>query len=133
MDDLFKYVTPGMKGVNHISKLSEGILSFAKSRGVTITPHSFSLEDAALDQRDRSALRNFVQNALDADSPIAFLSLNSGSELNLQKWHWITITSATFKDQQLIATATDEGRQRIFDLELWYSTTKMHGGLVYFT
>jgi hypothetical protein len=34
----------------------------------------------------------FVEQGLEADNPVAFLNLDNGSEKQLDKWHWVTIT-----------------------------------------
>jgi hypothetical protein len=74
-----------------------------------------------------------VRVGLASDCPIAFLNLTKGRVKNIQGWHWITITSADMSDTHLSAYASDEGKQICFDLRLWYLSTRMRGGLIYFT
>ncbi len=133
MQRLFDYVTPGMMGVNHINKLSDGVLDYAKSKGVKLSAHTFSVDPLTKSSRDVNALKAFVEKGLLNESPIAFLNLSPGDEKRLYPWHWITITEASFSNGKVIATASDEGRIKKFDLSLWYMTTPKHGGLVYFT
>ena len=80
-----------------------------------------------------SELIEFVRAGLAADCPVAFLNLTRGRVKNLQAWHWITITSADLEEGSLMACASDEGKKNCFDLKLWYLSTRMRGGLVYFT
>ncbi|QHQ61707.1 hypothetical protein Ana3638_13760 [Anaerocolumna sedimenticola] len=131
MNELFKYVTPGAMGVNHVDKFVSGITQFAKDRGVLIETEVFSVENCFTKKRNAEKLTEFVCRGLTADCPLAFLNLSRGEETSLQAWHWITITSAEIKEGSLIATASDEGRAIQFDLLKWYLTTRMHGGLIF--
>lgn len=132
MQQLFKHVTPSMMGVNHINKLKDGVIDYASKTGVSLDAFTLSVEKDNLGHRSMDDLIDFIQKGLSNDSPIAFLNLNSGKERRLYPWHWITITEATINNHTIIATASDEGRKKTFDLSLWYQTTPMHGGFVYF-
>lgn len=131
MQELFRYVTPGMMGVNHIDKLADGVKNYAEMNGCQLDAFTLAVEEKD-SQRDVSVLRDYLQKAFEADCPIAFLNLSSGNEHRLQNWHWITITQVEIMDDRITAIASDEGHRRTFDLSLWYRTTPMHGGLVYF-
>lgn len=132
MQNLFKYVTPGMMGVNHINKLRDGVLKYAIHNGIELEAHTLSVEKNDMGNRDVEHLKKYISKGLSNDSPIAFLNLSSGKEHRLYPWHWITITSASIDGDKIIATASDEGHRKTFDLSLWYHTTPMHGGFVYF-
>ncbi len=131
MDELFRYITPGAMGVNHVDKFTDGITRFAKDRGVQLETKVFSIENRFIRKRYPEKLKEFVREALLSNSPLAFLNLSRGEETKLQAWHWITITSADIQEERLIATASDEGKAIEFDLLKWYLTTRMHGGLIY--
>ena len=131
MQELFKYVTPGMMGVNHVDKLARGVINYAASKGITLNSTTFCVNPSH-HSRSLDHLITYVKEAFSKDCPIAFLNLSRGREYRLQNWHWITITSVEFRDDTIFATASDEGRMRTFDLGLWFLTTPMHGGLVYF-
>lgn len=131
MDELFRYVTPGSMGVNHINMFIDGVKAFANSKSIPITIESLSVDKKTRKSRLISDLIEFTKKGLLNNSPIAFLVLSRGKEYRLQNWHWITITSVEINGDQVIATASDEGNIRRFDLSLWYLTTKMHGGLIY--
>lgn len=132
MNDLYTYITPGAMGVNKISMFENGINKLAKDRVVSIKANTFVVESMDLRKANVDKLYTFVEKGLSENCPIAFLNLSNGSEHRLQNWHWITITQAHFLEEKLIATASDEGVSTTFDLRLWYETTKMHGGLIYF-
>lgn len=131
MDKLFQYVTPGSMGVNHIDMFTKGIKTYANNLDVELSIYSLSVERATRKSRNINDLIAFIKKGLSNNSPIAFLALSRGKEHRLQNWHWITITSVDINKDKVIATASDEGHPRQFDLSLWYLTTKMHGGLVY--
>ena len=134
MEEVYEYVTPGNMGLNHIDMYTGGVAAFAQSRRLSLTPHSFIASGKLSDRPLHTGeLADFVKAGLASDCPLGFLSLSRGREVKLQNWHWITITSAEMDDHRLIAAASDEGHKIWFDLLLWYQTTRMHGGLVYFT
>jgi len=134
MEDVYRFVTPATMGLNRTEMYTEGVQSFAHSRGISLTPHVFGVTcNMARDRAPVTALSEFVMKGIDADCPIGFLNLTKGRVKNLQSWHWITITAAQIQDNSLIADASDEGLHRRFDLGLWYISTRLPGGLVYFT
>ncbi len=134
MDDAYRFVTPGNMGLNKVEMFTEGIVQFAKSRGITLTPHVFDAPgNMARNRAPVHDLASFVKAGLEADCPIGFLNLTKGKVKNIQGWHWITITRADIDDNTLFTCASDEGKEICFDLRLWYLSTRMRGGLAYFT
>ncbi len=132
MEELFEYVKPGPMGVNHVDKYIKGIEQYAKSKGISLRTNLLTAEKETKITRTKQELIEFVQKAMELDAPIAFLNLSRGEERILQDWHWITITSVQIEENHIWAIASDEGYARKFDLLLWYLTTGMHGGLIYF-
>ena len=134
MDDLFEFVTPGLMGLNKISLFTKGVTDFASSRNIRLISHKLDVEKVLLGKREATPLiADFVADGLSSDCPISFLALSNGKENKLQNWHWITITSAEIDNTEVIVHASDEGHEIVFDLQLWYRTTSLSGGLVYFT
>lgn len=134
MEEVYRFVTPGSMGLNRVEMFSNGAVEFAKSRSVFLSPQVFGVPGNL--QRNRpsvSSLLEFVKAGLASDCPIGFLNLTKGRVKNIQSWHWITITSADIEENTCIADASDEGKKISFDLHLWYLSTRMSGGLVYFT
>ncbi len=134
MEAVSDFMRPGPMGVNRIDLYTKGALQFASEHGIVLTPHTFKV-NGLLDgwRTDLRGLADFVTGGLSLDTPVALLVLSKGKESRLQDWHWITITEAEFADGKIFATATDEGEKIHFDLSLWYQSTKMSGGLVYFS
>lgn len=132
MEEMFHYITPGPLGVNSIDKYIHGFMNYAKEKDVVITPKALSADLCTIKKRDVKELEEFVVQAFENDCPIAFLNLSKGAETKLQGWHWITITHVRIENGDIIAIASDEGKKREFSLKLWYLTTRLHGGLIYF-
>ena len=133
MNEIFEFVRPGMMGVNRMPMYTEGVTSYAASKGVTLTTRVFEVQGVRIGQREPShPLADFGAEGLSSDSPLGFMALSRGRENRLQNWHWITITSAEITDEDIRVHASDEGRKIAFDLQLWYMTTGLPGGLVYF-
>ena len=134
MQALYAHVTPGSMGLNKPEMFTNGVVTFAESRGVRLVPQLF--EVFGYQHKGRPSAEDmaaFVRQGLESDCPVAFLNLTKGRVKNIQGWHWITIVGAEFGEGMLTATASDEGKQIHFDLRLWYLSTRMRGGLIYFT
>lgn len=133
MQLMYRYLRPGPMGMNRLDSYREGMEKYAAETKTRLKPLTFPVNGIEYLSRDREAqLRAFVRDALSDDQPIAFLALSRGRERALQNWHWITIVSAKIGDKDLIATASDEGIPREFDLMNWYRTTRLSGGLIRF-
>ncbi|MBN2899751.1 MAG: hypothetical protein JXO44_13360 [Clostridia bacterium] len=133
MDQVYRYVTPGIWGIHKTHVFINGVLDYAASLGFHLIVHSLILHPKTLNERSTDTLLSFVEEAFNCDSPIAFLNLDVGEAKRLQPWHWITITRVYLEDGQVMADASDEGVKRTFNLGLWYLTAKKHGGLIYFS
>ncbi len=134
MEEIYQFVTPGSMGLNRVEMYTRGVTDFAASRDLALQAHTFEVHGYMC--RDRAPvekLAEFVRAGLESDCPLAFLNLTKGRVKNLQGWHWITITAAEMDDVSLTSSASDEGSEIRFDLRLWYLSTRMRGGLVYFT
>jgi len=134
MEQVYGFVTPGNMGLNRVEMYARGVEDFARSRGISLKARVFEAHgNMHRDRPPASELAEFVRAGLESDCPVAFLNLTKGRVKNLQGWHWVTITSADIEEASLMARASDEGREILFDLRLWYLSTRMRGGLIYFT
>jgi hypothetical protein len=59
------------------------------------------VERETMGDRKKKELAEFVQRAMEQDAPIAFLNLSRGHEIQLQNWHWITITSVNIEENHI--------------------------------
>lgn len=134
MEEVYRFVTPGNRGLNRNEMFTNGVVNFAHSRGISLTPHVFEVVSNMVRNRaSADEMAQFVKEGLESDCPIGFLNLTKGRVKNLHSWHWITLTAADIDDRGLTAEASDEGHRMSFDLRLWYLSTRLRGGLVYFT
>jgi len=134
MEEVYQFVTPGNMGLNRLEMFTGGVEGFSRSRGVKAASHVFNVPgNMSKNRAPVSELAEFVKTGLEADCPIGFLNLTKGKVKNIQGWHWITITKAEIDDDNLMVCASDEGNEICFDLKLWYLSTRMRGGLAYFS
>ncbi len=134
MEDVWKYVTPSLQGVNTTRTLYKGVLAYAMANGMNVG-HVFIDVPRKKSLRPTFArLLSFIGEALDADAPVAFLNLHNGKEKLLYSWHWVTIIKLEYSEDGSAAFATimDEGRLKRINLLQWFSKTKLGGGFVHF-
>ena len=134
MEEAWKYVTPTPMGIPTTKMFYEYVLAYTKTKGINV---EYGFCDLPEDKSCRPTLlevRQFIEGALSKDTPIAFLNLCNGDEKNLDRWHWVTIISLDYKENEDSADVTflDEGFIKKIDLSLWYHTTTLGGGFVYF-
>lgn len=135
MNEVWNFVTPTRKGVDTIKIFYEGVLAYAKNKGINIEYKMLDMPKEEYLRPVFSEVLEFIEESLQKDSPVAFLNLNNGKEKNLDRWHWVTIVSLEYeKDQSVVyVEILDEGIIKRIDLLLWYNTTTLGGGFVYFT
>jgi hypothetical protein len=135
MDEIWDYVTPTLQGVNTTKLFYEGVLSYARQKGLAVSCRVLDIPQSAASRPDFMQVLEFLKSALSKDAPVAFLNLCNGKVKNLDSWHWVTIVSLEYEEDgsRAFADIMDEGKIKNIDLALWYSTTKKSGGFVYFT
>jgi len=135
MDEIWKYVTPTLKGVNSTNIFYNGLSSFAKSSGTNL---SYDAVDVPKKKDMRPTLEkivNFIKGSLEKDIPVAFLNLNNGEEIKLDEWHWVTLMAMEYEEDlsTVKAEILDEGMKKEINLLLWYNTTALGGGFISFS
>jgi hypothetical protein len=135
MEEIWKYVTPRVKGVSTTKMFYEAVLAYAKAKGLDIQCRFFNLPKNKHRRPKLSEVTKFLAEALGKDSPVAFLNLSNGDETNLDSWHWVTVISLAYTENgdQVLVDILDDGQIKRIDLTLWYNTTTKDGGFVYFT
>jgi len=111
MDGMFGYVTPGLRGVNTAAKFISGVENYAQARGIALTLAELELEQ--------------IPSALQNDLPVAFLNLHSGSQSQLDSWHWMTVVA--FDPDSSLTHCCDQGKIVKFSLRQWHKTSKLGG------
>ena len=135
MDEMWKHVTPTMKGVNTTNIFYNGLLSYAKSKGLTLLYDAVDIPKKKEMRPTFERIISFIKISLENDVPLAFLNLCNGEEKCLDKWHWVTVTSLEYEEDLNCVSIeiVDESIKKTIDLKLWYNTTTLGGGFVSFT
>ncbi len=135
MEEIWEYVTPTPEGIPTTKLFYEDVILYTKSKGINVDYYFCDLPKNKANGPDLNKIIIFLEEALLKDSPVAFLNLCNGKVENLDPWHWTTIISLEYEDNSSNAFVyiLDEGIIKKIDLELWYNTTTLGGGFVYFT
>ena len=129
MEEVWRYVTPGARGLDQPESLVLGCRSFALSRGCVLRGRILEVPARRPGQPDPDQCRDFIARALSADCPVAFLNFSNGALKNLDSWHWVPLIAMTEGEDVLLCTVLDEGEEKIIDLALWLDTTLLGGVL----
>lgn len=134
MEEIWAYVTPTSEGVDTTKMFYESLLPYFQSKGIRVTYEFSDLpEDKAL-RPSFSEVLDFLIRAMQNDAPVAFLNLCNGDEDQLEEWHWVTIIALEYSENRETAFVKilDQGQIFTINLTLWYNTTALGGGFVYF-
>lgn len=126
MDVIWKYVTPGNLGVNSTTMFKEGVLDFAEYFDIPMSIDTLDVHASKLKRPEYTEVKEFIEESLSIDCPVAFLNLSNGNQNNLESWHWVLITG--IKDE--MATIFDQGKKIHINLKDWLESTLMGGGFV---
>ena len=128
MQEVWNYVTPGMRGVNRPSILTEGVKRFGQERGVALSAKTMEISQDVSNRPRVAAVISFLSEQISGDLPVAFLNLSNGNVKNLDNWHWVTIVGLDRQTGSLIVY--DQKEKGTVDLALWMETTKIGGDFV---
>lgn len=134
MEEMWKYVTPNEEGVDTTKRFYESMLAYLESLGLTVSAEVCDIPEEKPLRPELGVVLAFLKQAMAQDAPAAFLNLCSGGVENLETWHWVTIIAIEYAEDgsKLMAEILDEGALKTIDLALWYKTTALGGGFVYF-
>jgi len=135
MEEIWEFVTPTAEGIKTTQMFYEAVHTYAKLKGLNVEFEFCDLPDDKAMRPELSSILSFLDKALTNDAPVAFLNLCNGEEENLEQWHWVTIISLEYTDdrESAFVNILDEGQIKKIDLALWYKTTTLGGGFVYFS
>jgi hypothetical protein len=129
MEDIWKYVTPGIMGVRNVKIFEKGVVKYGRDKGISLSCQTFEVpEQKHLKDTDIVAAFDFIEQALKEDLPVAFLNLSNGQLINLESWHWVTIWELNREKGSV--SILDQSRIEEIDLKLWMSTSSKGGGFV---
>ncbi len=134
MEDVWKYVTPGFKGIPTTAAFKKGTVVYIASKCLQISLEELDIPKKKQLRPDFTKLLIFLRESIVNDAPVAFLSLDKGDEELLDSWHWVTMLSLQYEEDGSVAYAdiADEGKLLHVDLKKWFDTTDLGGGFVRF-
>ena len=132
MEEVWDYVTPTLRGVSTTKLFCKGVMAYADSKAVKITPSVVDVPRNREQRPDFVELLAFLDGSLRNDLPVAFLNLDNGAEKRLDSWHWVTIAGLEYAPDGTEAAVSilDEGMIKKIDLLQWFRTTSLGGGFV---
>ncbi len=132
MNEIWRYVTPGMGGVSSTTMLMEGFRKYLTDQKLEHVLDSIDIGKKPEQRPDISEVISFLEKALEEDVPAAFLNLEHGSILELESWHWVTVVALEYdlEDRTAFITILDNGMRKRIDLVRWLNSTKLGGGFV---
>jgi len=133
MKTIWNYVKPGIMGVNSTEMFSSGVEKYAKDFKLKIETHSMNVNANPEKRPILDEVYAFFKSGIDNDLPIAFLNLDRGDIQVLDSWHWVTIVSIEFINNQIISEVMDGSLKKKIDISKWISSTKKGGGFIRFS
>lgn len=127
MENVWKYVTPGMRGVDKATILIQGAVRYGSDHDVRLGARVLEIPGKVSQRPDKGEVFAFLSSAFSDNLPVAFLNLSNGAVRNLDNWHWVTLVAV---DQSLRARMYDQGIRQLIDLDCWLETTKGGGAFV---
>lgn len=134
MEEVWCYVTPiEGRGLPSTDLFYRSLLDYSRDKAFLV--RRFAILDMHSPSPERPKFEEIIkliEGGLSCDLPVAFLSLNSGQVKNLDEWHWVTIVALEYEYGQAYVDVMDDGEIKQIDLTLWYNTTTLGGGFVFF-
>ena len=134
MEEAWENVTPTQDGIPETKMFYELVSVYTKLKGLKVDYKFCDLPKDNYLRPTFSEILEFLEGGLTKEVPIAFLNLSNGEEVNLEPWHWVTIVSLEYLEdgRNAFIKILDEGLVKKINLRLWYHTTTLGGGFVYF-
>jgi len=120
MRAMWKFVTPGLRGLNKAEKFAKGSNAFFEAYNLP-----FFCDYIICQPKDKTSLDktlDFIKKSLQNDQPVAFLNLSNGDIPQLERWHWVTIVSLDQSDGDNVVTIFDSDLKFDMSLNLWSKT-----------
>lgn len=135
MEEMWEHITPTNKGINTLKLFYDGMMSYAKSSELKLCYHFCDVNRKNILCPKLFNVIKFIEKGLAIDVPVAFLNLDSGEEKNIEKWHWVTIIRMKYSEnrEEVCIEIIDNNEVKWINLSLWYNTTSIGGGFVYFS
>jgi len=120
---VYNEVNPPIYGVTSENTLGNDGVSFAASKGVSLTKHTQG-GSGSLD-----TVVTFISGALSNDKPVAALHATFFGDL---PWHWGTITELNFYSPTTVyATISNVGNRQTINFVAYRDAAALNGGYLY--
>ena len=121
---VYDYLNPSIVGVPFLSNMINGVVNYAASRNVTLTPIT---SPAAW---THSNVLNYMKTGLNAESPVLVLNWNSPiPDLEL---HWVTVTKIYGDNVSMYMVTSNWGERETYDFNTWVDGSSFNKGVIYF-
>lgn len=132
LEDVWRFVRPGwLLGLNSTVKFAAGMNAYLHLHALDGECRRLSVPLLRLLRPKPATVAAFIEDALAADAPLAFLNLQRGREQQLESWHWLTIVGLTRGEADWEVVCYDNGMVRRFQLMRWLTSSHLGGGFVY--
>lgn len=134
MNEIWNYVTPGLLGVSSTGRLCKGVKKYIHFKNMNINLDFLDIPKKKALRPEIQTVMTFLLNAIEMDSPVAFLNLDHGTIRELDSWHWVTIIALEDEQDETNAFVTilDGGLEKRINISEWLRSTKLGGGFVSF-
>lgn len=130
MEEVWRDVTPRMRGLDSLNLFTGGCVRFGLRRGVSLGFRELEIPGVHKKRPLLAECIAFLQSALSADCPVGFLNFSNGALTNLDGWHWVPLISLESGGAEpWFCAILDGGEEKTIDFSLWYQSTRLGGGL----
>ncbi|MDR1782399.1 MAG: hypothetical protein LBR40_05335 [Bacilli bacterium] len=129
MNEMYQYITPTIMGVNNINIFGKGINKYLLVHEINNVSIN-NLDVTKIDSNNYDEIIDYLVFNLSNNYPVAFLNLDNGKVINLDKWHWVLIIGIEYDENNLFVMVVDDGLKKKIDLKLWLQTSNRNGGFV---
>ena len=121
---VYDYLNPSIIGVPTLNSMINGVVDYAASRGVTLTPITSPASWT------HSNVLNYMRTGLNAESPV--LVLNWNSPIADLDWHWVTVTKIYGDNVSMYMVTSNWGERETYDFNTWVNGSSVYKGTIYF-
>lgn len=130
MEELWTYLFPTKRGLNSTRLFYEGLERYCLDKKEEI---SYTYLDIDIEKKiSIHKVIAYIEENLKNDIPIAFLNLCNGAEINLDRWHWVTVYGIYLDKDDYFLEILDDRKKKKINLTLWYNTISNNAGFVSF-
>lgn len=134
MDEIWKYITPTIMGVNKASIYESGLKNFFKDHGINSHVEILEVANRFINYDGVEAIIKFIVEAIKDDRPVSMLNLINKYNGQPDGWHWVTIVGIEVVDNYRDGIVSIYDGYDFFKVSLadWFNSRLMGGAFVKF-